>query len=265
MGYESFAEDVLDNIANAEKGSNEVFGEEVMEKLFRTEGHTPLFSTIARKFGIFLDPAEKRDSSGLIVASEVGRECSRYCIHAVRRQPPQFLRYLKETVVQGGKFLARFTEYEHPVHVVMDVTGKPRQIEKIREEMGQPEDNIRDHMIESAKEAKHEHVIGNEETTAWGIKFGSCFAGTFEAWKEAQISKEFMVAATIHMIEKEKIILHPEIDGAGELQIQMEEFKSKVIENESGRTISFRSENDDLVDALLMMGYWSYHNSLLNE
>lgn len=264
MKYGDPIEDVLDEIENSDPGTYDIFNPNVIDELFTDDNFASTFSERNDKFGIFLDPAESKDSTGFLLANRIGSgKESSYVIQAARRQPPSFLRELRKTISKGTDFLRYVTGYDVPVHVVLDTTMFTAEIEKLEKLLGEPRSNIRKHLIEKKKKAKHNHVVGGETAKAYGIRFGSAGDGDLKEWKDVTVSKELMVSCTIDMIHRGRISMDPDAQGAHSLMYQMEEFKGKLKERANGeKSLTFGSEDDDLVDALIMMGYWAYQLNL---
>lgn len=272
MKHEDFTEKVIDQISSADTGEYEVFSEQDIDDLFGGDDFPGLFSSRKTLFGMFADPAPLGDSTGLILANRIGSYSSessketKYYIQGAKRLPPLFIENLRKLVLNGGQFLSQFTKYRVPVHVVIDTTRNSPEIIRLKnilkDRKEDRRENLKKHMISQSENSKHNHLVGNEGIKAYGIKFGSSFSGNFEEWKSTQISKEYMVLATIRMIESNSLKMDPDIAGAEELIDQLRDFGARVKESRRGKTVSFKSKNDDLVDSLLMMGYWSHLQKL---
>lgn len=271
MKHEDFTEEVIEQLSSIGAGKHAVFAEQDIIDLFGGDDFPGLFSSRKTLFGIFADPAPLNDSTGFILANRIGSyssessEETKFYIQGAKRLPPLFLGKLRELVLNGGDFLSQFTEYNIPVHVIIDSSRNAPEIRKLEKILKNRKENFKDHMISQSEDSKHSHLIGNESITAYGIKFGSSFNGHFEAWKSTQISKEYMVFATIRMIRSGSLRMDPDIEGAEELVTQLQDFDAKIKESSTGRTVSFGSGNDDLVDSLLMVGYWSHLQKMRYE
>ncbi len=259
IDFEQLVHETIISIEEADLGERRVFEENEINRLFEVKRQVGLFSEQTTCFALFIDPAQVRDSTGILLVSQTGKgAASHFYIQGAAKLPPLFLRQLRTLILSGGEFLRHFCASNVPVHLILDVTRLPEEMDELKAILGNPQPNIHEHMLEKSLAAKGKHVIGAETISAFGIHFHSAFGGKFEAYKTATISKEFMVRAVKLLISQDRLHMDWDLRGAVELRDQMKAFKGKITSTNRGKKYSFSSQHDDLVDAMLMLGYWGY-------